>query len=56
MIGSDRDSLAQAHLAIAQLLKSRVITDATRRSAETLKSQLEEELAKEMAQGDAVLS
>jgi hypothetical protein len=43
-------------LSIAHLLKSRVITDATRRSAETLKEQLETELAKEMAEGDAVLS
>jgi hypothetical protein len=47
MIGSDRDSLAQAHLA---LLKSKLITDVTWRSAEALKSQLEAELAKEMAQ------
>jgi hypothetical protein len=56
MIGPDRDSLAQAHLAVTQLLKSRVITDATRRSAEILKSQLESELTKAMAQSDAVLS
>lgn len=56
MIGTDRDSLAQAHLSVTQLLKSRVITDATRRSAEILKSQLESELTKAMAQSDVVLS
>jgi hypothetical protein len=56
MIGSDRDSLAQAQLAIVQLLKARAITEQTRRSAESLKALLEAELAKEMAQTDAVLS
>jgi hypothetical protein len=49
-IGLDRDSLAQAHLAIAQLLKSRFITEQTRRTAEALKTQLEAELTTAMAQ------
>jgi hypothetical protein len=55
-IGLDRDSLAQAHLAIAQLLKSRFITEQTRRTAEALKTQLEAELTTAMAQDNAVLS
>lgn len=56
MLGTDRDRLAQAHLAIVQLLKSRAITHQTRRSAEALKAQLEAELTKAIAHNDAVLS
>jgi hypothetical protein len=44
-----RDNLGTAHLAVCQLLRSRLITDQTRRSAELLKAQLGAELA---ASGD----
>ena len=50
MIATDKDNLAQAHLVIAQLLKSRFITEQTRRTAEALKAQLEAELTTAMAQ------
>jgi hypothetical protein len=47
-----RDNLGAAHLAVCQLLRSRLITDQTRPSAVILKAQLEAELANEAASGD----
>jgi hypothetical protein len=51
-VAKDRDSLAQAHLALVHLLQSRIITNETRHSAETLKAQLEAELVKRVGGKD----
>jgi len=42
-----RDRLVEAYLALVQLVKSRVITQPTKLTAENLKTQLETELAQE---------
>jgi hypothetical protein len=42
-----RGRLVEAYLALVQLVKSRVITQPTKLTAETLKTKLEEELAQE---------
>ena len=47
-----KDKLATAHMAVAELLKSRLIRDQTRRSAEILKTHIEAELAHEAASGE----
>lgn len=44
-VGRSRDNLAEAYLMLIQLVRSRIITSPTRRSAENLVVMLEEELA-----------
>jgi hypothetical protein len=47
-----KEKLATVHMAVAELLKSRLITDQTRRSAEILKTHIEAELAHEAVSGE----